>query len=528
MLESHMEMKSVQDAGWKDSPIQKVLVLGGGSAGFLAAITLKIKIPRLDVVVLRSRDIGIIGVGEGTTNTIPYHLHDFLKLPIKSFYEIAQPLWKLGIRFEWGPRPYFNYVFGLELDTRHKGLSKGTGHYCEDTAFDYVGYPSALMTENKAFYRTPNGPHMAGTDMALHIENEKLVAWLEGEALRCGVRIMDDTVSEVEQNENGIKALKLASGGTASADLFVDSSGFYSLLLGKTLAEPFVSFKHALFCDRAVVGGWQRSHEIIKPYTTAESMNCGWCWQIEHEHRINRGYVYSSAFISDHEAEKEFRLKNPRVDKTRIVKFISGCYQRGWVKNVVAVGNAFGFVEPLEATSLATICVQAQVLVETLKSSHGYVSECLKELYNDRGRRMWDSNRDFLAVHYKFNKRVENPFWRECWEKTDIGLGEEIVEYYRENGPSGLWRVPLFQEGEYRNYGMEGYFAMLVGMQVPYKKTYQPTSDERQHWNYIQRGFKAAAQQAYSVREALDLVRSPQWEWPRDIFNRPQGIGLRR
>ena len=521
-----MEMKISQDS-WQDAAIQKVLVLGGGSAGFLAAITLKVKIPQLEVVVLRSKELGIIGVGEGTTNTVPYHLHDYLKLSPKSFYEIAQPLWKLGIRFEWGPRPYFNYVFGLELDTRYKGLTKGTGHYCQDTPFDYVGYPSALMTESKAFYRTPQGPRLNADEIALHIENEKFVEWLEKEAVRCGVKIVDDTVIEVTQDDHRITGLKLASGGTATADLFVDSSGFYSLLLGKTLKEPFVSFKNALFCDRAVVGGWDRTDEVIEPYTTAESMDCGWCWQIEHEHRINRGYVYSSPFISDEEAEREFRSKNPKVEKTRIVKFVSGTYQRGWVKNVVSVGNAFGFVEPLEATSLATICVQVQMLVETLRSSHGHISECLRELYNLRGRRMWDSNRDFLAVHYKFNTRTDNAFWRECREKTDIGAGEEIVEYYRENGPSGLWRVPLFQETEYKNYGMEGYFAMLVGMQVPYKKTYEPSASERQMWKEIQQNYKKMAQSAYSVKEALEIVRKPEWQWP-NIFNRPQGIGLRR
>src|SRR3954463_7628352 len=110
-----METKPGQTPPHPDSPVQRVLVLGGGSAGFLAAITLKIKMPTLDVLVLRSKELGIIGVGEGTTNTVPYHLHDYLKLPAKSFYETAQPLWKLGIRFEWGTRPYFNYVFGLEL-----------------------------------------------------------------------------------------------------------------------------------------------------------------------------------------------------------------------------------------------------------------------------------------------------------------------------------------------------------------------------------------------------------------------------
>jgi tryptophan halogenase len=521
-------MKSMQVRPDANGQIRKVLVLGGGSAGFLCAITLKTKLPDLEVVVLRSKELGIIGVGEGTTNTVPYHLHDYLKLPLKSFYEIAQPLWKLGIRFEWGPRPYFNYVFGLEMDTRYKGLTKGTGHYCGDTAFDHVGYPSSLMTYNKVFYRTPNGPRVNADEIALHIENEQFVAWLEQQAISIGVTIQDDTVVEVLQDEKGVTGLKLQSGGTAMADLFVDSSGFYSLLIGKTFKEPFVSFKNALFCDKAVVGGWARTDEPIKPYTTAETMQCGWAWQIDHEFRINRGYVYCSSFISDDEAEREFRSKNPKVEKTRIVKFVSGAYKRGWVKNVVAIGNAYGFVEPLEATSLATICIQSAALAETLVSSNGFVSDFAKDLFTKKGWRMWNSNRDFLAVHYKFNRRFDNPFWRECWEKTDLGDGQELVDYYVENGPSGLWRVPLFQETEYRNYGMEGYFAMLVGMQVPYKRTWQPPAHERELWIKIQNEYKSRAQNAYTVNEALAIVRAPQWEWPKNLYNQPQGIGLRR
>ncbi|HMC10774.1 MAG TPA: tryptophan 7-halogenase, partial [Pirellulaceae bacterium] len=143
-------------------------------------------------------------------------------------------------------------------------------------------------------------------------------------------------------------------------------------------------------------------------------------------------------------------------------------------------------------------------------------------------KRIWDSTRDFLGVHYKLNKRIDNPFWRECWEKVELGAAEEIVEYYKENGPSGLWRIPLFQQTEYKSFSMEGYFAMLVGMKVPYQKTYQPTEAERQLWNGIQQQIKSAAKTAYSIEEMLQLVRSPNWQWPADTFKWPQGIGLRR
>ncbi len=115
---------------------------------------------------------------------------------------------------------------------------------------------------------------------------------MEQEAQRRGIIIQDDTVQQVLQNEQGIASLELASGHNIAADLFVDCSGFHSLLLGQTLQEPFLSFKDSLFCNSAVVGGWARNErDSIKPYTTAETMDSGWCWQIEHEERINRGYV---------------------------------------------------------------------------------------------------------------------------------------------------------------------------------------------------------------------------------------------
>src|SRR6185369_9411983 len=144
------------------------------------------------------------------------------------------------------------------------------------------------------------GPVFLGLAYAYHFENEKFVQFLEGYASAQGVDIVDDTVAQVKQDEKGVSELLMASGRSETADFYVDASGFASLLLGKTLGEPFESFKSTLFCDRAVVGGWDRGlEEIIKPYTTCETMEAGWAWQIEHENRVNRGYVYSSDFISD-------------------------------------------------------------------------------------------------------------------------------------------------------------------------------------------------------------------------------------
>ena len=495
--------------------VSRIVVVGGGSAGFLAAITLKARLPRLDVQVIRSKEIGIIGVGEGSTVVVTRHLHGYLNIDYREFYEQADPQWKLGIRFIWGRRPFFDYAFESQFAARHSALPKPTGYYCGDGPLDSVGLPSALMSDNKVFARLRDGTPRINPGIAYHLENEKFVSFLERYAERWGVRIVDDTIVEVLRDDRGVAGLRLASGATAASDLYLDCSGFYSLLLGKTFDEPFESFRTSLFCDRAVVGGWTRSDEPIKPYTAAETMNAGWCWQIEHEHRINRGYVYGSAFISDEEAERELRAKNPKLGPTRIVKFVSGHRRRSWVDNVVAIGNASGFVEPLESTSLGFICTESVWLIESLIDADMEVRPTVRDLFNRRVADGWRTIRRFLAIHYKFNDRLDTPFWRECREKTDLAGAETIVEHYRDNGPSPLWEKVLLHPDD--QFSMEGYLSLLVGQGVPHRP-YGASAYERQTWETMQRTHRAMAQAGFGVRDMLDLVRSPRWTWPTNLY----------
>ena len=496
--------------------IQRVLILGGGSAGFLTAITLKVKIPDLQVTVVRSKEMGVIGVGEATTFAFPNYIHGRLGIEPGEFHRQAQPTWKLGIRFlNWGPRHYFDYTFRPQVTSRWENLPKPNGYYCYEE-FEYADVSSSLMSHDKAFLRNQyGGPHI-GTDVAYHIENRTFVAYLETYAARIGVVIQDDVVAEVKQDDAGVAGLVLQSGRTETADLYVDCSGFASLLLSRTLHEPFLSFKSTLFNDRAVWGGWERTDEAIRPYTTAEAMDAGWCWRIDHEFLINRGYVYSSAFISDDEAEREFRTKNPKVQTTRPIKFVSGRYERAWVRNVVGLGNAAGFVEPLESTSLGVICDQSDSLVNSLLECERQPTPTVVRQYNKRFGGKWDNIRGFLAVHFKFNTGMQTPYWRECRATCDLARAAEIVEYYQENGPGTYHHMTLLDR--LSQFGLEGYWTLLLGQKVPYQSPYVPSQQERETWQQIQQAFKAKAVPAVSVKEALTLVRSPQFRWPPTLY----------
>jgi tryptophan halogenase len=495
--------------------IKRVTILGGGSAGFIAALALKKKLRDVEVLVIRSKDIGIIGVGEGSTPALSRFLHEYLGTNLKKFFAIVQPTWKVGLRFLWGPRPYFNFSFSfLQMTGGLAQLPRIKSYYCWDE-MEYEDPLSALMSHDRVFERSANGDPLINPSIAYHLENEKFVRFLEEYAVALGITVLDDKVVEVEQDEGGVAALRLASGRRETADLYVDASGFSSVLLGKTLKEPFVSYDKTLFCDRAVVGGWNRKDPedmLIKPYTICETMNCGWCWQIDHEDRINRGYVYSSGFISDEDAEKEFRMKNPKVGVTRIIRFISGRYRNHWVKNVVAVGNAGGFVEPLEATALGVIACESTVLAQTIGELNGEVTPTVREQFNRYQAILWDDIRNFLSVHYRFNKRLDTPFWRYCWEATDLAGAAEIVEVYRENGPCVWIRTNslLDQTGQ---FGANGYFALLIGQQVEYRQRYQPSAADLRIWNAERQKYKNLALRGLTVRETLKKIRSPKWEW---------------
>jgi tryptophan halogenase len=281
-------------------------------------------------------------------------------------------------------------------------------------------------------------------------------------------------------------------------------------LLGRTLQEPFVSFAPSLFNDRAIVGSWERTDEQLLPYTVAETMDAGWCWQIDHERSVNRGYVYSSAAISDDDARAEFLRKNPKaVTWDHVVKFRTGRYERAWVDNVMAIGNAGGFVEPLESSSLMVVCWQCQTFSEFIE--YVGVSPTVKKLFNRAWAATWDEIRDFLTLHFWSNTRLDTPYWKHCRQDTDISRLSTILEFYNENGPSGFNRYHLDKTGS--QFGIEGFLVMLVGNRVPYRGRHVASEVE---WQIVKRSraqFRAEAQRGLDVTEALACIKNPAWRW---------------
>jgi tryptophan 7-halogenase len=497
LLVASLERATPRRPGDDPGAVASVGILGGGTAGYLTALALRRRFPRLAVTVVESRAVGVIGVGEATTPLMPQFLHLDLGLDVHELFRRVRPTLKLGIRLLWGEAD-FNYPFGPVQPL--EALRYGGDLECCSLA-------SLLMAAGAVPLEERDGKALRsrlGTAVAYHLDNRRFVAYLQGEAERRGVERLEATIEGAEVTENGeeVAALVTSDGRRLAIDLYVDASGFRSLLLEGALGSPFVSFDRSLFTDRAVVAAVPHGGSL-KPYTTAETMAAGWCWSTPQEEADHRGYVFSSAFLSDEAAEAEMRRTNPGMGEARIVRFRAGRHRHFWRGNVVAMGNAYGFVEPLESTALHLLVRQIGLLLQALSGRP--VEAGARRLLDRKVGDFWDYLRWFLALHYRFNRRLDTPFWRACREEVDVSAHGELLEVFAERGP--LSYDPLARAAfDYPDplWGPEGIDLLLLGQGVEGRLPRPPLG--RRRWEEKLRLSRAVAARALPQARALPLL----------------------
>ena len=300
-------------------------MLSGGIAGYLCAVGLKARMPGLEVKLIRLRD-SEPGYNQSSSLSLTRFLHGFLPLELRKFIEMARPVWTLGHKMIWGPRDHYYHPYTTQLDLRSTALPRNNAFYVGDDV-DEAGALTAMMAQDKVFYRMKDGQPAWAWDVGYQLDNALLIQCLTTLGSAIGIEVVDDSLVEAKVDATGITGLVMASGATETGDLYIDASEAKSLLLGGALKEPFVSFKSSLPCDRIVLGGWARGNQPMHGYSTCETMDAGWCWQLELQDRIERGYVFSSAHLSDEQAAAELRSKNPNIAETRALSFKSGRYE---------------------------------------------------------------------------------------------------------------------------------------------------------------------------------------------------------
>ena len=267
-----------------------------------------------------------------------------------------------------------------------------------------------------------------------HLDNKNLIRYLNKVLKKRSIAILDLEIAHVNLKEDGfVSSLTDTEGQNHSYDLYIDCSGFRSKILGETLKTEFIPFKSTLFTDKAMTFNLPHENNAIHPYTTVATMNNGWCWTIPTQEENHYGYVHSSKYCTEEEALAELQDKYGPIRNPKIVNFKTGRHTMAWNKNVFAIGNAYGFIEPLESTAIQTAVHSMMTLCKLMPYSFSDASSIAG--INQEVAATWDKFRWFVGMHYKYNKNKDTPFWKDANENTNIGDAKMVIDLFKQRPP---------------------------------------------------------------------------------------------
>jgi tryptophan 7-halogenase len=454
------------------NPVQSVVIIGGGTAGWMTAASLVHRLGRLGVgiTLVESSAVGTIGVGEATVPAIRRY---FQSLGFDAFevMKATNGTVKLAIEFDgWRHEGHsFMHPFG------RYGLEAGPVAFNHLwTRLKRAGNPGeldeyAMGAQLARAGRVALPPDEARVDFehfdwAVHFDASRFAGFLRSFAEARGVRRIDARVAEVQTEGEQIRGIRLDDGSRLEASLYLDCSGFHRLLIEKALHAGFVDWRHWLMCDRAVAMPCSPvDARQIAPYTRSRALEAGWAWRIPLQNRVGNGYVYSSDHISDDQAVAALRaqLEGEALAEPNFVRFRAGHVRRFWVGNCVALGLASGFLEPLESTSISLIQMGIDKLLhfwpDQPMNAGGW--SALANEYNRLSVVEYERIRDFLILHYSANGRSGGELWKYCREMPLPETLTRKIELYRTRGVIQQFDLESFFDPSwlcmYGNLGIE-------------------------------------------------------------------------
>jgi tryptophan halogenase len=415
----------------------KVVIVGGGTAGWLSALYLNRLLPKSEITLIESEDIGILGAGEGSVPIFPQFLAS-LGINEADFIKKTNATFKVGIHFQnwkndgssyFHPFQLGNFTF---LDTTHLTDS---GNPMElglpDLGVDYplINFLAngeslnenivshKLAYSNKSPYIVEDGRLKMLNQYSYHFDAALLAKYLKDLAKSRGVQRVVGDVTKINKDGFGNITSVVAEGITFKSDFVFDCSGFHRLLIGKEYQSNWISYKDKLKVDRAIPFFLEQEDDYIKSYTEAIAMDYGWMWKIPLQNRYGCGYIFDSNYIDWEDAKKEVeRFVGKPITINRQIEFNAGRFEKVWINNCISVGLSSGFTEPLEATAIWTIIEQ---LTHLSKTSLELNTQSIRDEYNEYVGKFNDSISDFLHFHYLTNK-TNTPFWKDYQSTTKI------------------------------------------------------------------------------------------------------------
>jgi tryptophan 7-halogenase len=515
--------------------LKRVLVIGGGAAGWLAANhlarALRPAVGGAEVTLLESPDIPTIGVGEGTVPAMRASL-EHLGIGETEFLRECGATFKQGIRFVNWMRPAEEltaHSYHHPFDPVARGDPDPTAGWLlgaggDRSYVDAVSIQGRLCDAGRAPKLMTHVEYDGAVNYAYHLDAARFARLLTRHATdRLGVRHLLGTVLEVRVDERGyINGVETAECGFLTADLYVDCTGFAARLIGEALGVPFNDRSDVLFVDRALAiqVPWSEARAPIPSMTIATALSAGWVWDIGLKERRGTGYVYSTRYTDDEQAEREFRAylrdgigKSADELPARTLAMRIGYRERFWSGNCVAIGLAQGFVEPLEATGLLLFDATARLLASRFPADARDLP-VLAERFNARVRYAWERVIDFIKLHYCLTDRADSDFWRD--NRLAASIPDTLAERLE------LWRrmAPSEYDFERREevFSLDNYRYVLYGMR--YRTDLAPV---RERYGDLAVARRDVERRQRMADEALLALPSH-----RDLIERIERHGLQR
>ena len=433
------------------SPIRRIVIAGGGTAGWMVAAALSKTLGKvLDIKLIESDEISTVGVGEATIPTL-VTFHRLLEINEQEFMAATQATFKLGISFENWRDLGQDYIHSFGL-TGKDHWTAGFQHFWlkgrqRNLASDYGDYCLELRAaQENRFAHLPRG----GMNYAFHMDAGLYAKFLRKFSEGFGVQRIEGKIVEVKTiaEQSRITSLKLDSGAIVAGDLFIDCTGFRGLLIGQTLGVEYEDWTQWLHCDSAVAMQTESVGDAV-PYTRSIAREAGWQWRIPLQHRVGNGIVFGSRFIDDAQATQTLldNVQGAPLTEPRVIKFRPGQRRRTWTGNCVAMGLASGFLEPIESTSIHLI-QRGIIRLMQMFPANGISPADIDE-YNQQTSAEIEHIRDFIILHYHATFRQDTPFWRTCRDMDIPTSLRHRIELFRETGR--VFRVPneLFAENSW-------------------------------------------------------------------------------
>lgn len=459
--------------------LRRIVIVGGGTAGWMAAAAcarIAGALPGLEIELVESEEIGTVGVGEATIPQIVL-FNAMLGIDEADFVRATNATYKLGIEFVDWTRIGHRYVhpfgfYGIDMqgiEFHHhwlKGLALG-----ETAPLDSYSLACVGALRGRFAHPRPDQPGspLSRLGYAFQFDAGLYARYLRRLAEGSGVRRTEGRIVRVERDgkTGDVAAVVLQSGARVAGDLFIDCSGFRGLLIEEALGAGFEDWSDWLPCDRAVAVPCENGGDRL-PLTRSTARGAGWQWRIPLQHRIGNGYVYSSAHLSEDEATATLlaNLDGPALAEPRPLRFRAGHRRRAWIGNVVALGLAGGFLEPLESTSIHLVQSGIARLLALMPTRR--IEQVEIDRFNAETEREYVDIRDFLVLHYRATERNDTPFWDYCRTlDPPPGLAAKLAMYQR-NGRIFREHQELFTE--------TSWLAVMAGQGIK-PASYHPIAD---------------------------------------------------